>query len=101
MSKNPVKVNLDMNNKISTEDLHDLLKSQVQTLISNPSMAGKLPPLFVWGAPGIGKSTILKGVADELGIGFIDVRLAQREPVDIRCHERCPYFEPATIFLGH
>jgi hypothetical protein len=39
---------------------------------------------MVWGAPGLGKSSILRDVARELGIGFIDVRLAQREPVDIR-----------------
>ena len=47
-------------------------------------MAHELPPLMVWGAPGLGKSSILREVARELGIGFIDVRLAQREPVDIR-----------------
>ncbi len=39
---------------------------------------------MVWGATGLGKSSILRDVAAERGIGFIDVRLAQREPVDIR-----------------
>ena len=53
-------------------------------LAANPEMASALPPLMVWGAPGLGKSSILRDVARELGIGFIDVRLAQREPVDIR-----------------
>ena len=75
---------LDMSNAVSTEELRKLLKLQVQKLMSNPELAGKLPPLMVWGAPGIGKSSILRSVAEELGIGFIDVRLAQREPVDIR-----------------
>ena len=74
----------DMSNAVSTEDLRKLLKLQVRKLMENPGLARKLPPLMVWGAPGIGKSSIMRGVADELGIGFIDVRLAQREPVDIR-----------------
>ena len=74
----------DMSNAVSTEDLRKLLKLQVRKLMDNPGLARKLPPLMVWGAPGIGKSSIMRGVAEELGIGFIDVRLAQREPVDIR-----------------
>ena len=39
---------------------------------------------MLWGPPGIGKSTIIREITEEMGIGFIDVRLAQREPVDIR-----------------
>ena len=74
----------DMANAVSTEDLHTLLTLQMKKLIENPALSRKLPPLMVWGAPGIGKSSILRDVAEELGVGFIDVRLAQREPVDIR-----------------
>ncbi|MBT7937710.1 MAG: AAA family ATPase, partial [Euryarchaeota archaeon] len=40
--------------------------------------------MMIWGPPGIGKSTLVRGVTEELNIGFVDVRLAQREPVDIR-----------------
>ena len=39
---------------------------------------------MIWGAPGVGKSTAIRELAKKLGIGFIDVRLAQREPVDMR-----------------
>ena len=74
----------DMANAVSTEDLHTLLTLQMKKLIENPALSRKLPQLMVWGAPGIGKSSILRDVAEELGVGFIDVRLAQREPVDIR-----------------
>ena len=74
----------DMSNSINTEELCKLLRLQVKKLMDTPSLARKLPPLMVWGAPGIGKSSIMRSVAEELGIGFIDVRLAQREPVDIR-----------------
>ena len=74
----------DMSNAVSTEDLRKLLTLQAKKLMEHPELAKRLPPLMVWGAPGIGKSSIMRGVAEELGIGFIDVRLAQREPVDIR-----------------
>ena len=75
---------VDLHNRVSGEELERLLKMQLTALAEDPSLAHQLPPLMVWGAPGLGKSSILKGVARELGIGFIDVRLAQREPVDIR-----------------
>lgn len=37
---------------------------------------------WLWGAPGIGKSEIVKQVADELGLQFIDVRAALTEAAD-------------------
>lgn len=75
---------LDLHNRVTGEELEKLLKMQLKALAANPELAKTLPPLMVWGAPGLGKSSILQDVARELGIGFIDVRLAQREPVDIR-----------------
>ena len=73
-----------LSNKITSVELHDILTMQVSGLLENPDLAKKLPPLFISGAPGIGKSTIVKSVADELGIGFVDIRLAQMDAVDIR-----------------
>ena len=75
---------LDMHNKITATQLHRMVRLQLDTLAKRPELAAVLPPLMVWGAPGLGKSTILRDAAREAGIGFIDVRLAQREPVDIR-----------------
>ena len=75
---------IDLHNKVTGEELERLLKMQLAALAEDPRLAHELPPLMVWGAPGLGKSSILRDVARELGIGFIDVRLAQREPVDIR-----------------
>jgi len=41
-------------------------------------------PAFLWGKPGVGKSSVMKQVADELGYSFIDIRLSQYDPVDLR-----------------
>jgi hypothetical protein len=41
-------------------------------------------PLFLWGPPGIGKSELVEGIAQELGGLMIDLRLGQMEPTDIR-----------------
>lgn len=41
-------------------------------------------PVFLWGKPGVGKSAIVKQLCEELGIGFIDLRLVQLDPVDLR-----------------
>lgn len=41
-------------------------------------------PVFLWGAPGIGKSDIVKQIGDEQGRNVIDVRLSLWEPTDIK-----------------
>ena len=69
---------------VTTKELEDIVKTQISAVAGDPSLAAALPPIMVWGAPGLGKSSVLRGIAEELGIGFIDVRLAQREPVDSR-----------------
>lgn len=38
---------------------------------------------FIWGSPGIAKSSVAKQVATEMGIAFIDVRLAMYAPTDV------------------
>ena len=45
---------------------------------------GVPPPVMLWGPPGIGKSDIVKSVAQECGIEQRDIRLAQLDPVDLR-----------------
>lgn len=41
-------------------------------------------PTFLWGAPGIGKSSIVKQIAKARGVGFIDLRLALMDPTDLK-----------------
>ena len=75
---------MDIHNRVTAEELERLLTMQLMAIGEEPCRSKELPPLMVWGAPGLGKSTILRSIAEKMGIGFIDVRLAQREPVDIR-----------------
>ena len=69
---------------VNANELETLITTQLELLATKPKLAGLLPPMMVWGAPGLGKSTIIRELCEKRGIGFIDVRLAQREPVDIR-----------------
>ncbi len=67
-------------------------KSKVETLTLKPSeVAASLRTMmrtsvstFVWGPPGIAKSAIAKQVATSEGMAFIDVRLSQMDPTDLR-----------------
>ena len=80
------------NKTISMNELKKLIRCNLEALWSSEKylarsperQAAMIPPLMIWGAPGLGKSTAVRELTEELGIGFIDVRLAQREPVDMR-----------------
>lgn len=75
----------DFHNIISTEKLEEMIDFQLELIWgSGENLAQEIPPIMLWGAPGVGKSTIIRNLAEKHGVGFIDVRLAQREPVDIR-----------------
>lgn len=41
-------------------------------------------PVMLWGPPGIGKSSLIHQIAEELGLQNLDLRLAQLEPTDLR-----------------
>lgn len=61
-----------------------IIRQQLDLLGNHPEMAHQLPPVMLWGAPGIGKSSIIKNICEDAGVGFVDIRLSQREPVDLR-----------------
>ncbi|MBD3800105.1 MAG: MoxR family ATPase [Campylobacterales bacterium] len=47
-------------------------------------------PTFLWGAPGIGKSSVVKQIAEAKGMGFIDLRLSLMDPTDLK---GIPFYE--------
>jgi len=56
--------------------------SNLITLIS--SLYEQKVPVFLWGAPGVGKSSIVKQITKAKNIGFIDLRLALMDPTDLK-----------------
>ena len=56
------------------------LKTYLNRLIQHDIKIGTM----IWGAPGIGKSSIVAQIADEHEIDFVDVRLSQLAPTDLR-----------------
>jgi len=48
-------------------------------------------PAFVWGPPGIGKSSIVAQIAEAKGLEFLDLRLALLDPTDLK---GIPFFDP-------
>ena len=47
-------------------------------------------PTFIWGSPGIGKSSIVKQIAKEKNLEFIDLRLSLLDPTDLK---GIPFFD--------
>ena len=66
------------------DQVSTILGTMIDALHAEPKDAGLIPPLMIWGPPGIGKSAIVRGLAEQRKMGLVDVRLAQREPVDMR-----------------
>lgn len=75
---------IDTHNIISLGMAEQIIEKSCRAILDDPSMAKLLPPVMLRSAPGCGKSSVVKAVADKLGIGFIDIRLAEMEPVDLR-----------------
>ena len=51
---------IDMHNRVTTEELDRLVRHQLKQIFDHPEQAEMLPPLMIWGAPGIGKSSIIR-----------------------------------------
>ena len=70
-------------NIVGTEMAINVIEKMVKKQLDNPSLASKLPSIILRSSPGCGKSTIVKYVADKLGIQFIDIRLANMDRCDL------------------
>lgn len=95
---------IDTHNVVHANELKDILRSSLEGVQADENLSSSLPPVMVWGAPGVGKSTIVKSLAKEMGLGFVDVRLAQMESIDIRGlplpdkEKHCVQWLPSSIF---
>ncbi|MES1954183.1 ATP-binding protein [Salinisphaera hydrothermalis] len=61
-----------------------LIDHHLRSLWAHPECARAIPPMMLWGPPGVGKSSLIRDLCSRHGIGFVDVRLSQREPIDLR-----------------
>jgi hypothetical protein len=55
-----------------------------ETITAMTSMIASKIPTFLWGPPGIGKSSIIKQIARESGVECIDLRLSLMDPTDLK-----------------
>jgi hypothetical protein len=55
-----------------------------ETTSSLTAMVKAQIPTFLWGPPGIGKSSIVKQIAQANDYGFIDLRLSLMDPTDMK-----------------
>ena len=61
-----------------TQSLNTLIKNKIHHSV------------FIWGAPGIGKSTAVRDVAKQNDMELVDLRISQLAPTDLR---GLPYVE--------
>lgn len=73
-----------MSRYATVAQIQQVLRHQLCSQWAASELAHRWPPLMIWGPPGVGKSSLVRDLCRELDIGFVDVRLAQREPVDMR-----------------
>ena len=62
----------------------------INLIKSISSLVEQKVPTFLWGSTGIGKSSIVKQIAKNANIDFIDLRLALMDPTDLK---GIPYFD--------
>lgn len=56
--------------------------SSIRTAL--PRLLAKQRPVFLWGAPGVGKSDVVRQIADDHKYELRDVRLSLLDPVDLK-----------------
>ena len=84
MATNKKSSPIDIYNTVDAETLEKIIDVQFKSLIKHPEIADTLAPLMIWGSPGCGKSSVVREYCKANGLDFIDARLAQMEPADLR-----------------
>ncbi len=67
-----------------SKQIESMTMKPSETAVAIRAMIPTQVSLFLWGPPGISKSQVSSQVATSLGIAFIDVRLSQMDPTDLR-----------------
>lgn len=75
---------VDMHNVVSPTELQAILSTQMDAIDNNDEITSVLPPILIHGSPGLGKTSIVRELCKERGIGFVPVLLSQIDSVDIR-----------------
>jgi hypothetical protein len=60
------------------------IRHMIKVNLQNAQSGKKRRGLFMWGGPGISKSSLVEQIAAELNLELVDVRLTQMEPTDLR-----------------
>jgi len=60
------------------------IKEVIRTALEEDPDNRKIPPLFIWGAPGVGKTQIVEQVAKEAKVGFKTTSLTTCDASDLR-----------------
>lgn len=79
----PNEIGITTANLITSEQLIDIVTASAERLMHDPEACNVVPSIMLRGAPGVGKSTIIRMIADKLKIGFRDVRLSQMDRCDL------------------
>jgi hypothetical protein len=66
------------------QELIQMIHHQARLLWADPANALHVAPIFAHGGPGTGKSAAFRQAARELDVPFLDIRLSQYEPTDLR-----------------
>ena len=70
--------------KLTPSQVTEAINKMLRINQNNAAKNKKRKPLFVWGPPGVGKSSIFEQVCKASNLLLIDVRLTQMEPTDLR-----------------
>jgi MoxR-like ATPase len=68
---------------LTVDEARDICDHMTKAIVANPAQLKMIPPVMLWGPPGVGKSSIMASIADRHGIGFVDMRLAEMDPQDV------------------
>lgn len=70
--------------KLKPSDASIAIKHMIETNMDNAALGKDRRGLFLWGPPGIAKSSIVRQICKAINFKLIDVRLTQMEPTDLR-----------------